>query len=162
MADPLTPSYWSAERGRIFADQALAWFDETEVSFGDLIKIDDVLALAGIKPTANGRGMSAGDYRDRQIVELRLLSIFRDCILERRNRCLKQQGAALRILHPEEQLEYGEIAQSKAALQKLRKGARIVEHTDTNDNQKKQAAIERIAASEDLIRRQMTARKHPF
>ena len=162
MDDLLNPSYWTSERGKEFGEKSLAWFDEAQLSFGDLIKIDDVLAIAGINGRSSAQPMMASEYRDRQLVELRLLSIFRDAVLEHRNRCIKQKGGVLRVLHPHEQLEFGEVDQSKAALQKLRKGARIVEHTDTNDNQTKQDAISRIAASQELIRRQMTARKHPF
>ena len=162
MVEALRPNYWSAARIKDFCDAGLAWFDWAELSFGDLIAIGDVMNLAKIPPVDPSAPISPQDYQNRQFVQLRLLSAFREAVLEHRNRCLRQQGQHLRVLHPEEQIDYGEHHHTKAALQKLKRGQRIVQYTDTNDVQLKNAAIDRLKNVETLIHRQRTASRHPF
>jgi hypothetical protein len=68
----------------------------------------------------------------------------------------------LRVLHPQEQLDYGEIDHTKAALQKLRRGVRIISYADTNDVRLKNAAIDRLKNIEELVHRRAEKSQHPF
>lgn len=161
MNERLRPNFWSAHEIARFCETALGHFDAKQCSFGDLINIADLMQLAGI-PALSGDPLTVQEYKDRQFIELKLLAPFKDFVLKQRSRCLRQQGVHLRVLHPQEQLDYGEIDHTKAALQKLRRGARIIACTDTNEAQVKNVAIDRLKNVEALIHRQATQRRHPF
>lgn len=147
----------SASRLKQFCDDALAWFDAQAFTFGSLINAQDVLDLVEF-PLSNGY-MDATEFRDRELMRLQILSAFKDVLLQHRSRCVKQEGAHLRVLHPAEQIEYGETRHTRIALQKLRKGQRIVSFTETDDVTMRNASIDRMKNIETMIRRQQEARR---
>lgn len=147
----------SAAQLKDFCERALAWFDEKAFAWGDLINVQDVLDLADY-PASNGY-MDAAEFRDRELLRLTIIKAFRDVLLEQRQRCAKQEGARLRILLPAEQLEYGETKHARIAMQKLRRGQRIVSFTETDDVQARNSAMDRLKNAEALIRRQQEPRR---
>ncbi len=151
-----------AEAVRAFVQGALAFFDERKFTFGDLIKTGDVLELAGLRQIKSFERQTSVEYRERQLLELRLIEAFRDAVLEYRRRCLRQEGDHLRILHPEEQLRYGEEHYSKIAMRKLKRGQRVIAYTDTNDLQARNDASKRMKDIQEIFIKQSKARRDPF
>jgi hypothetical protein len=147
---------------RGFVQDALAFFDTGNYTFGSLIKTADVLELAGLHRINCFERQTLAEYRERALLELRLVEAFRDAVLEHRKRCLRQEGDHLRILHPEEQLKYGEEHYSKIAMRKLKRGQRVLTYTDTNDVQALNDAFKRLADVQDVLWRQSRMRKNTF
>lgn len=146
------------EQLRLFADRALAWFDERGLgTFGSLVEVADLLRLADLQRPER---MTSDEYRTWSLLELRIVSVFTEAVLEHRSRCLRRQGDRLRVLQPEEQLDYGENDHSRAAMQKLRRGCRIVAHTETNDVSARNSAIDRLKDMERHVQRKLDERKH--